>query len=431
MFFGSDFTDVVFKGDSISLLSKNIGATIIDRSGYSHRIRFFQTATYTDSIVQLALRTSKTVNIDNRGVLWLGSKEKSGLVKNYPDGRWRYFNYSNSMLCGHDNGGDYTFIDVTDIVSDSSGNMWVTQHNPANHYPILVFGSDNLDGDPIWKINSFSSPLDNIAKVKCLDVRGTRFWGGTEDGKVFGVNFRENLLDSLRYTWYYYRDDEIPGTEINDIAIDSKQHVWVAASGGLSRIEPEYDLVVEVILPDYLSSEIRAVAIDKWDNVWLATSDGGAVISSYSKAFTVFKTILNPKASPEERSDILSDNLYSVNIDPATQDVWFCGEGGVSVLKRQTDNGDGSDIDVKAYPNPVSFRMGEKLTLAGLPIEPITAFYDGAGQLIFSLGPEAVDYAGRIIWNGKNSKGKEIASGIYHFVVTGSGQTGKGVFIVK
>ncbi len=107
------------------------------------------------------------------------------------------------------------------------------------------------------------------------------------------------------------------------------------------------------------------------------------------------------------------------------------GEGGVSVLKRQTDNGDGSDIDVKAYPNPVSFRMGEKLTLAGLPIEPITAFYDGAGQLIFSLGPEAVDYAGRIIWNGKNSKGKEIASGIYHFVVTGSGQTGKGVFIVK
>jgi ligand-binding sensor domain-containing protein len=244
--FGSDFTDVVFKGDSISLLSKNIGATIIDRSGYSHRIRFFQTATYTDSIVQLALRTSKTVNIDNRGVLWLGSKEKSGLVKNYPDGRWRYFNYSNSMLCGHDNGGDYTFIDVTDIVSDSSGNMWVTQHNPANHYPILVFGSDNLDGDPIWKINSFSSPLDNIAKVKCLDVRGTRFWGGTDDLKVFGVNFRENLLDSLRYTWYYYRDDEIPGTEINDIAIDSKQHVWVAASGGLSRMNQNMILLLKL-----------------------------------------------------------------------------------------------------------------------------------------------------------------------------------------
>lgn len=65
------------------------------------------------------------------------------------------------------------------------------------------------------------------------------------------------------------------------------------------------------------------------------------------------------------------------------------------------------------YPNPVRFHFNEKLTIAGTPEGTQITFFTPSGMVVRTIVSDA--YSGVAIWDGKNSNGEKVSSGIYLF----------------
>ncbi len=369
-----------------------------------------------------------SIEFDHLGRIWIASWGYGIAKGNLETMEFEIMDHSNSELIG---ASDESFPVVTDIERDSLNNMWVVLKAPSSHFPVLIYGPEDIDGNSKMKIGSDYSPLSDINDINTIDVRDQKAWIGTELGEVLGMDWHGFITDTLYYTWYFYRAEEIPGGRISDVAVDSKGHVWVGTDNGLARIEPEIDEVFDIVLPDNITPAINGIAIDKWDNIWLATPNGGLVISGYSGEFTVFRPIFESEAWPEQRTAITSDNILGVGVNPVNQDVWFLTDAGISVLSRSITDEEDEITEIKVYPNPADIGAGQSVYFSELPINSFITIYTSSGDPVINLEPQDADFAGRFVWDGRNSSGTRVASGIYLFSVTGGGSQITGSFVIR
>ncbi|MFP4458023.1 MAG: T9SS type A sorting domain-containing protein [Candidatus Zixiibacteriota bacterium] len=426
---GGTFNAMATSDDQIWALSASNGANYYNRNDweiFNYKL-YEHTDPDIDSRMSSFLYTLTCAEFDHRGNLWMGSRGYAiGIYKG--DSVWSFLDSENSMIVGKEDSPDWEY--VLDIAADSAGNMWIVQDNPYHRYPVIVFNGEDLEGEELWKIRSDWSPLPDIDNPTCIDVRSNRAWIGTHEGRILGIDWHYDLFDTLRYTWYYYVSEEVTGYSVNDIEIDSRQHVWAATNLGLVRIEPEIDEVIPIDFPSNLSTEVRAVELDDWDNIWVATDDGAAVISGFSGDMTIFKSMYDPDASDEERSGLFSNNIYDIGIDPRTQDVWFLSEGGISILSREIKQTEEVD-EIKVYPNPVNFGIGQEMIFSELPANPYLTIYTTNGDPVINYDPSYTDFANRFIWDGANAAGNEVASGIYIYTINANDKVIKGTILVK
>ena len=226
------------------------------------------------------------------------------------------------------------------------------------------------------------------------------------------------------------------GTDVNPyyircIAEDQDGNIWIGTSSGpLYLAESEFFAASPVFeqvkvprndgtsLADYLLAgvNISSIAVDAGNRKWFATSNNGVYEISADN-------IVELNNYTVENSPLLSNNIESLAYNSANGKMFFGTDRGLCSL--ETDASEPSeDIDddkIWAYPNPVVSDYNGLITVVGLTNNAQVKIVSSSGMLI----AEGTSNGGTFTWDGMDSSGKRVASGVYIvFAATSDGKKG-------
>ena len=119
----------------------------------------------------------------------------------------------------------------------------------------------------------------------------------------------------------------------------------------------------------------------------------------------------------------MSDNIISIAIDDTSGKVFFATDQGLcSYMSDATAAAESMDEDnVYAYPNPVRPDYTGLITVVGLTMNADVKIVTSNGALV----AQGRSNGGTFTWDGNDSSGKRVASGIY-MVMTAKEDGSKG-----
>ena len=166
-------------------------------------------------------------------------------------------------------------------------------------------------------------------------------------------------------------------------------------------------------LADYLLSgiPILSIAVDGGQRKWFGSAGSGAyLISADNQEELIHFTT--------ENSPLPSDNVYVIAIDGKSGRVFFATDKGLcSYLSDATDPAEELTRDeVTVFPNPVDPDYNGPITVRGLTFDAEVKITSSTGQLIW----QGTSNGGSFTWNGCDSRGRRVASGIYNIIAANS-----------
>jgi hypothetical protein len=237
-----------------------------------------------------------------------------------------------------------------------------------------------------------------------------------------------------KYTGPFINQD---GTSYNNtyptcVAEDLSNNIWIGTTQGLfmldaAQIEDESNTrVTQVKVPrndgtdlaDYLltGTAINAIAIDKGNRKWFGTQGAGLYLISADNIEEVehFTTSNSP---------ILSNNIESIAIDHTNGEVFIGTDAGLcSYMGDATTSAETMQKnDVYVFPNPVPSSYNGMITIRGLTFDADVKILTVSGRLVAA----GRSNGGSFTWDGRDSKGRRVASGVYMIATaTSSGESG-------
>ena len=317
------------------------------------------------------------LTFDKKGSLWvLNSQTKNNSLLEYTsDHQWK--NHSSKSLY-HDN---LTFSQMRCAMIDSRGLLWFV--NDHWNTPALI--CYDIENDEVYVYKNFvnqDGTTYTVYYVHCVaeDLEGN-IWIGTNQGPFYvdkneigqsSVTF--NQVKVPRNDGSNYADYLLAGVDISCMAIDAGGRKWFGTFG---------------------------------NGVYLISSDNLSQISHYQT----------------NESDILSDNINSIAIDPQKGIVYFATDKGLcSYTSDATAVSETMTKDnVYAYPNPVTPDYTGLITVVGLSLNADVKIVSSNGALI----AEGRSNGGSFTWDGRDKQGRRVASGVY-MVLTATNTGSKG-----
>lgn len=354
------------------------------------------------------------VTIDRSGNKWYGfwGGGASAAWGAKPDSFFR-FDTLNSPLVGIP--GFNFYILVTDVAIDYQGNVWFANSLASNGQALVVRKPDG----------SFVTfgPADGFVSndIVALYPFGNHIWiafkkAGTTAG-VADFDFGGTVSDKSddRLTYYNKDNNFLLDNRVTAIAVDHKGTVWAGTGLGLSRLNTDFNppFFETVPLPQPLGPQVNSIVVDPRNNKWVGTASGLALITGEGEMYGPFLP---------ENSGLVAPAINDMDFDPNRGYLWIGTTGGLSRLSTQVLAPSAAISGVEAFPNPYVLRTGdERVHFRRLPLDSRIFIYTVAGEEVRRL--EDTDF-----WDGKNSRGRYVASGVYLFLVNAPGQknfTGK------
>lgn len=213
---------------------------------------------------------------------------------------------------------------------------------------------------------------------------------------------------------------------------DKEGNIWVATNIGPVYITPSQITSNEAItvlnqykvprndgtnLADYLLSnvEISAIAIDGANRKWFGTTGNGVYLISSDNEEQIHHFT-------KDNSKLLSDNVMDIAISDNGEVFFGTDQGLCSYMSDATEPAKDMDGNsVYAYPNPVRPEYDGLITISGLTADANVKITTSTGYLV----AEGQSNGGTFTWDGRDLKGRRVASGVYH-VVTAKSDGSKG-----
>lgn len=356
---------------------------------------------------------------------------KNGILKayHYKDNSPLRPAWNHTNKTEHDN----SFTLVHGIKYDKDGNLWVL-NSQAKNINLLQLTKEG-------KWNKFTKKeLYNKNEIGCeglrcamIDSRGLLWFINTswENPAVFCYDI---WMDTLyKYDSFINQDGVSYNTNVlvYDVTEDKEENIWVATNKGIFYIKKDdigqsnvtfYQEKVPrndgTNLADYLLTGIssRCIKIDGGGRKWVGTEGNGVFLISEDNMTQVhhFTTSNSP---------LISDNIYDVSINGTTGEVFFLTDKGLCsyMSDATTPNEEMTTDNVWAYPNPVTPDYTGPITITGLSYDADVKIVSTNGALI----NQGRSNGGTYTWDGCDSKGRRVASGIY-MVVTATSNGEKG-----
>ncbi|MDP4270581.1 MAG: two-component regulator propeller domain-containing protein [Bacteroidota bacterium] len=162
--------------------------------------------------------------------------------------------------------------DITNLAQASDGNLWLSTYH---------FGVDYFDKKTKYFTHYNQSTVKGLVSnhVWCIadDGHGKLYIGHVFDG-LSVLSIKERRVKN--YKFKVNDPNSLPGTEVNCIYIDKRNHVWVGTNNGLALFNPQTEkFTVFRNIPgkaNTLSSN-RILSIREMpnDNLWIGTNQGG------------------------------------------------------------------------------------------------------------------------------------------------------------
>lgn len=359
--------------------------------------------------------------------------------------------------------GIYEFQDgifLKNYTNDNTNNVLQTASTVGNKnkdYVIVTALKYDKDGN-LWGFNSISPSTSLFAYTKdkeWVSHHKSEFMY-SENKSLENVN---NIIeDSRRLLWFGNNHWDFPylycyqpstdaakcykkftnqdGTEVSvgyvrAIAEDNKNNIWVGTSAGplmleVSQITQDSPVFTQVKVPrndgtnyaDYLLSgvDITCIAIDKANRKWFGTSGNGVYLISDDN-------IQQLQHFTRSNSPLLSDDIESIAINTESGEVYFGTNLGLCSYQSDVNsiNEEMNKDNVWAYPNPVKPDYTGVITIIGLSNKADIKIVTSNGVLV----NKGTSNGGIYQWDGRDLKGKMVASGIY-MVETATSDGSKG-----
>lgn len=235
--------------------------------------------------------------------------------------------------------------------------------------------------------------------------------------------------DKVQYRteWFDQYNNQIRPDYIYTITQDHDNTIWVGTSKGIFTIPASVDFMNSdkceriVIrrndgtgLGDFLldNEQVNCIAVDGANRKWIGTASSGAFliqIVTDEVGNTDVETIAH---FTKENSLLPSDNILSIAIQESTGEVFFgTSDGLVSYMSDASEPEDSFD-NLYVYPNPVYPTYKGYITIQGVMQHTIVRIVDASGNLVKTIESTG----GSAVWDGTNSQGTRVASGIYTII---------------
>ncbi len=417
---GTGFSDVAFAPDgAVWLIARNLGVMRLENDRWEAFSDWtISTSDSLMAIVERGIFTAYSIDIDATGALWVGTNGY-GVFRRASDGEWQVFNETNSVLRGIT--GAPSVVVCRALAYDPFRDLiWVTNFYATSALAVAAFSPYGGLDSPVVSYYSGSTGITSN-NIHGIAVDESRVWLVIKDEGVVEIALGSNIAETSDDRIYAYRD-ALPSSSVFQIASDSEGRAWIAADGGVATIEPSLGIVLQRTIPDHISLGVADVAIDEWDNVWIATDDGAAMFRSSDTTWHAIKSRLSTNADSHEMTDLPVDYLYSVKVNPANGEVWFMGEGAIGVLTTGFGSEGDKLSDLISAPNPFIWDgwATTSVIISGVPADADLNIFSADGGLVRTITSAEKGPTAAVEWDGRNTAGKPVASGVYILIAPSS-----------
>jgi len=320
------------------------------------------------------------------------------------DNKFSNFYIDNTDLIGIPNSNNFLVID--DVIYDKNDNLWVLNHWAADANVLSV-----LTPDSSWHQFKIGSPLSpQVMELKdqlVIDNENTKWFvsiSGTPG--LYYFNDNNTLLNTEDDKWGRLTNAEYFGSQsIQALAVDLHGELWVGTGLGVYIIPDPTKPTSRIFSVFTLRQQtINCIAIDPINNKWVGTKQGLFLTSSDgSQLIAQFDS---------KNSPLPADDIKSIAFDDKNGIVYIGTDYGLSTLTTEYIKPNNKSSELFLYPNPFVIENGKQNTLA------IDKLFSNANIKIISVDGKLIDdfstLGGRLaFWNGKNSSGDFVSSGIY------------------
>lgn len=362
------------------------------------------------------------------GHVMVGAK---GGVYEFQDSKFiKHYGRQNSVLESGVNSDNYTIVSTLKYADN--GDLWVLNSMVDNPIWKIEHGSGN------W-VNYPHPEMSTPAKYNLVSLLQSRnnkniMWFANNyytENRLYAYDFVNDKLVGHGPNFTNEDGTVITPVMVYALAEDLDGNVWIASSNGPFYISSAdaiagNDAFIQHKVPrndgtnlaDYLLSDVktRCIAVDGANRKWMGTENGVFLISSDCNTLLQHFTT--------ENSPLPSNTVYDICIDNNSNIVYFATERGLcSYASDATQPSEEMTKDnVYAYPNPVTPEYTGKITIVGLSFNADVKIVTSNGALV----NQGRSTGGSYQWDGRDLKGKRVASGVY--MVQAATETGdKGV----
>ncbi len=384
---------------------------------------------YTSGNSGLMFNLASSLNEAPDGTIWMGTpfyvQNGSGVsilddggTADLEDDTWTHFRGTDTGLSG-----DALRSNIAFKGTDEAwlGSWDQEEFGLPGGLDVLTYGGE----EPVFRSFSQLVPGDLDVQALALDRQGDLWIGYRTSGvDIFVLRPVTADGDSLFFSTDP-SEQYLVGKDILDLQIDPLDHLWIATASGVTELDYGLDPLNSSAfvwrsftmdnspLPDI---QVNAVAFHGSRYVWFATPSGAARYDREKELWTTFDT---------ENSPIPSNSVNDVFVDGNTGSVWFATEAGLARYSRIEDEPPAEESgSIVVAPNPyVPGRHPEGVILGRFEPGTRVDVYSIAG--VHQAGLRA--QAETIRWDGTNSGGAPLSSGVYILISRApDGSIGKG-----
>ena len=206
---------------------------------------------------------------------------------------------------------------------------------------------------------------------------------------------------------------------------DEKGRVWVGSTEGIIEISNPRNAINKNMTinrlkvprndgtnyADYLLDAIHvtSISVDNSNRKWVGTMDDGVYLVNETGS-----QILEHFTS--ENSYFPGGNTYKVYAHPLNNKVYIGTQYGLAEYSSYSSPAKEDYTEIYAYPNPVKPDYTGLITITGLMDNSLVKIADSAGNVFHTTRSEG----GMATWDGCNSAGERVKSGVYFVFVSQS-----------
>lgn len=313
-------------------------------------------------------------------------------------------------------GSGYCYIDG--LAFDKNGNLWMTS-SEVNHAVLVLDKAGawhRLDIEQLRGVYTINDILITSTNDKWIYVpRNTP--------KLVMIPNSESLdeVSSYEFTTLIDTDGkELTPSNYTCVAEDKDGYIWVGTNRGAvyftkPRISSAEDkAATRCTRVKYTNEEtgnlayfldnvvVTTLKVDAGNRKWIGTKGNGVYVLHHDNETIVYQ--FNTTNSP-----LLSDNIYDIEINDKTGEVFIGTDKGLNSYQGEASEGKSDYSEIYAYPNPVRPEHMDKVTIVGLMDNSNVKITDLNGNIIY----QTKSLGGQAIWNCRNANGSRVATGVY------------------
>lgn len=313
-------------------------------------------------------------------------------------------------------GSGYCYIDG--LAFDKNGNLWMTS-SEVNHAVLVLDKAGawhRLDIEQLRGVYTINDILITSTNDKWIYVpRNTP--------KLVMIPNSESLdeVSSYEFTTLIDTDGkELTPSNYTCVAEDKDGYIWVGTNRGAvyftkPRISSAEDkAATRCTRVKYTNEEtgnlayfldnvvVTTLKVDAGNRKWIGTKGNGVYVLDNDNETIVYQ--FNTTNSP-----LLSDNIYDIEINDKTGEVFIGTDTGLNSYQGEASEGKSDYSEIYAYPNPVRPEHMDKVTIVGLMDNSNVKITDLNGNIIY----QTKSLGGQAIWNCRNANGSRVATGVY------------------